>query len=164
MLRRALASLLAAAFLVLAPAAALAGTPYPVPTPGATVSNPNPGPGEPVTVDVSAPDGAAVSLVVTGPCEYREVLDEIAAGGQASVWLMLSREGVYQVAVTVGGDAVETLSVTVGDGDAGDCEAADGEVALPETGAPVTPILIGGLVVLLLGAALVYVVRRRRNS
>ena|SRR5690554_2648464 len=173
MIRRAFAGLLAAALLVLAPSAAFA-TQYTPPF-DAAISTTNPAPGESFTVTVEAPSGEDVTLTVSSDAvddddiqiAGTKSLTKTAVDGAAVFSVTLTEEAVYEIVATdADGNVIETFQVVVGDGGAtpapGAGEDTDGAAgpSLPETGATATPLLIGGAVLLLVGAAALFLARR----
>lgn len=180
MIRRAFAGLLAAALLVLAPTAAFAGITYGGEEPSATISTTNPAPGEAFTVTVEAPSGTDVTLTISSDAvddddiqiAGTKSLTKTAVDGQAVFSVTLTEEAVYSIVATdADGNVIETFQVVVGDGGTTDtptdgATAAPGAgggtagPALPETGATATPLIIGGAVLLLVGAAALFLARR----
>src|SRR5690554_2856595 len=172
MIRRAFAGLLAAALLVLAPSAAFG---YSEDDFDAAISTTNPAPGEAFTVTVEAPSGTDVTLTVSSDAVNDDdiqiagtkSLTKTAVDGAAVFSVILTEEAVYEIVATdADGNVIETFQVVVGDGGAtpapGAGEDTDGAAgpSLPETGATATPLLIGGAVLLLVGAAALFLARR----
>src|SRR5690625_381626 len=177
MIRRALAGFFAAALLVLAPTAAFGygDVEYDIDAPA------NPAPGETFTVTVAAPTGTEVTLTITAEgvdddaiqIAGTKSLTKTAVDNQAGFRVTLTEEAVYTlVATDADGNVLASTQITVGDGGAGAPGAGDGAgapgtdedgaagPALPETGATATPLIIGGAILLLVGAAAVYFARR----
>ncbi len=169
MIRRVLAGLFAAALLVLAPSAAFAAPEYSDDDFDIAVSTTNPAPGETFTVNVTAPTGTDITLtvgLVGGDEADIETYGPVTAvAGVATFNLTLSEEGTYQIIATDGdGNVRDTIQIVVGDGGAAAPGAGDGDEAagpaLPETGATATPLIIGGALLLLVGAAALFFARR----
>ncbi|WP_127573408.1 LPXTG cell wall anchor domain-containing protein [Georgenia faecalis] len=181
MIRRAFAGLVTAAVLVFAPTAAMA---YTADDYDADVSTTNPAPGESFEVVIVAPSGTDVTLTITAEgvsdaaiqIAGTKSLTKTAVDGQAVFTVTLTEEGRYaMVATAEDGTVIETFAIVVGDGvpgagapgDGGDNGAGDDGAAgpsLPDTGATATPLIIGGIALLLVGGAIVYLVRRRAHS
>lgn len=174
MIRRAFGGLLAAALLVFAPTAAFA---YDLDEFDAAISTVNPAPGEGFTVTVEAPSGTDVTLTVSSDAvEDDDIqiagtksLTKTSVDGAAVFTVTLSEEAVYEIVATdADGRVIERFEVTVGDGGAtpapgaGAGEDTDGAAgpSLPETGATATPLIIGGVVLLLVGGAALFLARR----
>lgn len=168
MIRRALAGLFAAALLVLAPSAAFG---YAEDDFDIAVSTTNPAPGETFTVTVAAPSGTDVTLTVGADgVDEDEIqiagtksLTKTAVDGQAVFSVTLTEEATYQIVATdADGNVLDSIQVVVGDGGAGAPGAGDDAAgpALPETGATATPLVIGGALLLLVGAAALFFARR----
>jgi len=172
MIRRALAGIFAAALLVLAPTAAFG---YAEDDFDASVSTTNPAPGESFTVIIEAPSGTDVTLTITADgvddddieIAGTRALTKTAVDGQAVFTVTLHAEAEYAlVATDADGNVIDTFAVVVGDG--GAAAPAPGEdaagPALPETGATVTPIVIGAAALLLVGGAALFFARRGKIS
>lgn len=183
MIRRAFGGLLAAALLVFAPTAAFA---YDLDEFDAAISTVNPAPGEGFTVTVQAPSGTDVTLTVSSDAvEDDDIqiagiksLTKTSVDGAAVFTVTLSEEAVYEIVATdADGRVIERFVVTVGDGGVTETPAPGTETpapgagagedtggaagpALPETGATATPLIIGGAVLLLVGAAALFLARR----
>jgi LPXTG-motif cell wall-anchored protein len=191
MIRRTLAGLLAAAVIVFAPTAATAQ--YVDDDFDAVVETTNPAPAEPFAVTVTAPSGTDVTLTVTAdgvPDDAIQIagtksMTKTAVDGQAVFTVTLTEEAVHEmVATDPEGNVIETFTVAVGDaivgggdgdqaGGGGDGDDQAGGVggddqaggpALPETGATATPLIVGGIALLVVGGVIVYLVRRRGAS
>ncbi|WP_413452516.1 LPXTG cell wall anchor domain-containing protein [Georgenia phoenicis] len=177
MIRRAFAGLLAAALLVFAPTAAFG---YAEDDFDATISTTNPAPGEPFAVTVVAPTGTDVTLTVSSDAVSDDdiqiagakSLTKTAVDGQAVFSVTLSQEAVFQIVATdADGNVIESFQVVVGDGGTAatpvPAPGAGGGAAgpsLPETGATATPLIIGGVVLLLVGGAALFLARRGKVS
>ncbi len=176
MIRRALASLFAAALLVLVPSTAFgyADDDFEI-----GVSTTNPAPGETFTVTITAPTGTDVTLTITSDdvsddaiqIAGTKALTKTAVDGQAVFGVTLSEEGSFTlVATDAEGNVIDTATVVVGDGaddDAGAPGGTDEDAAgpsLPETGATATPLVIGGAILLLVGGAALFIARRGKVS
>ncbi|WP_454085392.1 LPXTG cell wall anchor domain-containing protein [Georgenia sp. Marseille-Q6866] len=181
MIRRALGGLLAAALLVFAPTAAFA---YDLDEFDAAISTVNPAPGEGFNVTVEAPSGTDVTLTVSSDAvEDDDIqiagtksLTKTSVDGAAVFTVTLSEEAVYEIVATdPDGRVIERFVVTAGDGGTTPGDDADGDdndgaaggdtdgaagPSLPETGATATPLIIGGVVLLLVGAAALFLARR----
>ncbi|WP_193311396.1 LPXTG cell wall anchor domain-containing protein [Georgenia satyanarayanai] len=182
MIRRAFAGLLAAALLVLAPTAAFAT--YGEDDFDAVISTTNPAPGEAFTVTVQAPSGTDVTLTISSDAVEDDDIEiagtksltKTSVDGAAVFSVTLHAEAVYQIVATdADGNVIETFQVVVGDGGVtpapgdGGATAAPGAgegtggaagPSLPETGATATPLIIGGVVLLLVGGAALFLARR----
>ncbi|MEE6274178.1 LPXTG cell wall anchor domain-containing protein [Georgenia sp. MJ206] len=183
MFRRALAGAITAVLLVFAPTAAFG---YNQDDYDAAVSTTNPDPGQSFTVVVEAPSGTDVTLTISADGVSDDAiqiagtksLTKTATDGMATFTVTLSEEAVYDLVATAeDGTVIETFAITVGDpagagdgatdgpgagaGQDGDDVAAPG---LPETGATATPLLIGGAVLLVIGAGIVFFMRRRNQQ
>src|SRR5690625_5276954 len=178
MLRRALAGLFAAALLVLAPTAAFG---YAEDEFDIAVSTTNPDPGESLTVTVTAETGTDVTLTVTSDdpnvsdddiqIAGTKSLTKAAVNNAATFTVTLTEEAVYTlVATDEEGNEIDTVTVVVAAPDAaapgspaapGDGAAAPG---LPETGASATPLIIGGIALLVVGGAALFFARRGKVS
>jgi len=173
MIRRALAALFAAALLVLAPSAALG---YSEDDFDVTVSTTNPAPGEAFTVTVTAPSGTEVTLTVTSndanvddddiQIAGTKALTKTAVDGAAVFSVTLLEEGTYNMVSTdAEGNVLDTITVVVGDGSGVPVTSGGGgATGLPETGATATPLIIGGVLLLLVGGAAIYFTRRMKVS
>lgn len=178
MIRRALAGAFAAVLLVLAPSAAFA---YPDVDFDATPSTANPAPGEAFTVTVTAPTGTEVTLTVSAEGVSDDAiqiagtksLTKTAVDNAAVFSVTLTEEATFAVVATdADGNILGSFNIPVGDGGAVAPDAGDGDDAgdgaagptLPETGATATPLVIGGAVLLLVGAAALFFARRGKVS
>ncbi|TNC19709.1 LPXTG cell wall anchor domain-containing protein [Georgenia sp. 311] len=172
MIRRAIVAVFAAALLVLAPSAALG---YSEDDFDVTVSTTNPAPGEAFTVTVTAPSGTDVTLTVTSDdanvgdddilIAGTKALTKTAVDGQAVFSVTLLEEGAYDlVATDAEGNVLDTITVVVGEGSGAPVTTDGGATGLPETGATATPLIIGGALLLLVGAAAIYFTRRMKVS
>ncbi|MFC4553885.1 LPXTG cell wall anchor domain-containing protein [Georgenia faecalis] len=146
----------------------------------ADVSTTNPAPGESFEVVIVAPSGTDVTLTITAEgvsdaaiqIAGTKSLTKTAVDGQAVFTVTLTEEGRYaMVATAEDGTVIETFAIVVGDGvpGAGDGDNGAGDdgaagPSLPDTGATATPLIIGGIALLLVGGAIVYLVRRRAHS
>ncbi|MEE6289271.1 LPXTG cell wall anchor domain-containing protein [Georgenia sp. MJ173] len=176
MIRRALAGMLAAALLVFAPSAAFG---YAEDDLNISVSTTNPAPGESFTVAVAAPTGTDVTLTISADGVSDDAiqiagtksLTKIAVDNQAVFTVTLTEEATFQlVATDADGNVLDSTSIVVGDGgqagpgagDDGDDSAAG--PSLPETGATATPLLIGAVLLLLVGATALVFNRRGKAT
>lgn len=100
-----------------------------------------------------------------------KALTKTAVDGAAVFTVTLTEEAIYQIVATdADGNVIESFQIPVGDGGAtpapgagDDTDGASGP-ALPETGATATPLIIGGVVLLLVGAAALFLARRGKVS
>jgi hypothetical protein len=172
MIRRTVLVAAAAAALILAPTAAMA---YDAPGYTSTVSDSTPASGSPCTVVISGGEAnEPVTLTITSnPASLSNDTIQIAgtksltktanASGVASFSVTLSGAGGFALTATnAAGAVLSTQSLTVGT--AGAASGAVTGARLARTGFEGMPLVVGGGVLVLLGAGAVVITRRRRSA
>lgn len=172
MIRRTVLVAAAAVALILAPTAAMA---YDAPGFTSTVSDSTPALGQPVTVVISGADAnAPVTLTITSnPASLSN--DTIQIAGTKSLTKTANASGVVSFTVTLTGVGSFLLTATNAAGAVISTQtltvaaagAASGGVAgaqLSRTGFEGMPLVVGGGVLVLLGAGAVVIARRRRSA